>query len=117
VSGGEYGPVRSPVSRGTVPGVGLGGDYTKGERDVTRDQAAAFIADLEELTRKHGIEVAACSCCHSPWLLDTARAGHYGWDYVEETGVADSIDWKPDYTKPLTPPTVSDSPADDPPGS
>jgi hypothetical protein len=76
--------------------VGLGGDYTKGERDVTRDQAAAFIADLEELTRKHGIEVAACSCCNSPWLIDATTPGHYRWNWVEIGGVADGIDWKPD---------------------
>jgi hypothetical protein len=63
---------------------------------MTRDQAAAFIAELTELTRKHGIAVSACGCCNSPWLLDATTPGHYRWNWVEIGGVADGIDWKPD---------------------
>jgi hypothetical protein len=64
---------------------------------VTRDQAAAFIADLDELTRKHGIAVSACGCCDSPWLVEVGKDGAYvcQWDEWPSL-VASGLDWRPD---------------------
>jgi hypothetical protein len=28
-----------------------------------------FLEELTELSKKHGIYIAACGCCGSPWLL------------------------------------------------
>lgn len=41
----------------------------------------AFILELNELTRKHGVSVCGCGCCGSPWLNEDAdvsdeRAGY-----------------------------------------
>jgi hypothetical protein len=42
---------------------------------MTPEQIAAFLADLTELSRKHGIVIGGCGCCDSPNLspLDTAE--------------------------------------------
>jgi hypothetical protein len=32
-------------------------------------QKAAFLEDLEKLYRKYHIEIEACGCCNSPWLV------------------------------------------------
>lgn len=44
----------------------------------------AFLAELTELSRKHGIVIGGCGCCGSPWVykkdvLDTER-------YISENG-------------------------------
>jgi hypothetical protein len=39
------------------------------ERDLTQAEIYAFVADLTELTRRHGIKIDACGCCDSPWLI------------------------------------------------
>lgn len=31
---------------------------------------AAFLADLDALTEKHGIAIGGCGCCKSPFLED-----------------------------------------------
>ena len=44
----------------------------------------AFIAALEELTRKTGLKVQSCSCCDSPWLVTLSRKERgkkYGYQY------------------------------------
>jgi hypothetical protein len=33
------------------------------ERTITDEARAAFLADLTELSRRHGIELSACDCC------------------------------------------------------
>jgi len=34
------------------------------------NQVDAFLEELTTLTRKYGIEIKACGCCGSPFLLD-----------------------------------------------
>lgn len=34
-----------------------------------------FLAELTELTRKHGISIGGCGCCGSPWLNLNAQVG------------------------------------------
>lgn len=34
------------------------------------DRVEAFMKELEQLTKKHGIAVDACGCCNSPWVED-----------------------------------------------
>ncbi|MBK7822957.1 MAG: hypothetical protein IPJ61_18405 [Tessaracoccus sp.] len=38
--------------------------------DADRDR---FLADLTELSRKHGIIIGGCGCCSSPYLLRVDR--------------------------------------------
>ena len=44
---------------------------------IDPDKVAAFLADLTALTKKHGIEIAGCGCCGSPYLLETDKHGEY----------------------------------------
>ena len=32
-----------------------------------------FLKDLNEIAAKHGISIASCGCCNSPYLLDTGK--------------------------------------------
>lgn len=44
---------------------------------MTKDEED-FLEGLAELTRRTGIEIAACGCCNSPWLSPVkSRKGHY----------------------------------------
>lgn len=47
-----------------------------------------FLAELSELTLKHGIAIGGCFCCGSPWLttVDKSKAGCYGvsWGDVSQ---------------------------------
>jgi hypothetical protein len=42
--------------------------------DLTREAEAAFLAELTELTRKHGITIHGCGCCASPYLMASTEA-------------------------------------------
>jgi hypothetical protein len=44
-----------------------------------RARNVAFLRDLAELTRKHGIAIGGCGCCDSPFLcnLDGEDGGDY----------------------------------------
>jgi hypothetical protein len=47
------------------------------------DARDAFVAELTELTKKHGIKIWGCGCCGSPGLLplDKKEAnGSYSYD-------------------------------------
>lgn len=35
---------------------------------VTEEEALRFLIDLQVISDKHGIIVAACGCCDSPWI-------------------------------------------------
>jgi hypothetical protein len=63
-------------------------DYEKAE---LYDRMAAFLSDLNSLTRKHHIELCGCGCCGSPWLEDCKswETGYYtsGRGYDEVTWV------------------------------
>lgn len=69
----------------------------------TREQADAFLADLAELTKKHGLAVWSCGCCLSPWLEFVAqdeRDGKYtysyeGWELDDNESPIRSIQWEP----------------------
>ena len=32
------------------------------------ENEAAFVAELQQLTRKYKVAIAGCGCCQSPWL-------------------------------------------------
>ena len=44
---------------------------------IDPDKVAAFLADLTALTQKHGIEIAGCGCCGSPYLWEIDYPGEY----------------------------------------
>lgn len=46
----------------------------------------AFLLELRELTRKHGISIGGCGCCGSPWLDEEADVKDERAGYTEETG-------------------------------
>ena len=40
----------------------------------------AFLADLAAITKRHGVEIAGCGCCDSPYLTEAGPVGvgaHY----------------------------------------
>lgn len=37
-------------------------------KSVSREEARAFLEELTDLSIKHGIEIAGCGCCGSPFL-------------------------------------------------
>ena len=39
--------------------------------ELQKDQIAAFLQELTELTRKHKVAIAGCGCCGSPFLDST----------------------------------------------
>lgn len=64
------------------------------------EKVAAFLADLSELSRRHGIKVGACGCCGSPWLFGIKPeqiVGHYVLGRPESH---DQLEWKPGKPKP-----------------
>ena len=36
--------------------------------ELTTQQIKKFRAELTELSRRHGIAIAGCGCCGSPWV-------------------------------------------------
>jgi len=64
---------------------------------VSQDELNAFLADLSELTRKHGIRIGGCGCCGSPWACALEPDGRDGYRYKEEArnndGDALDIGW------------------------
>jgi len=43
------------------------------DRQVTKEQYTAFLCDLEEISRKHGIVIGGCGCCGSPFMNAMGR--------------------------------------------
>lgn len=43
----------------------------------SKEQVVAFLTELAELSRRHGIEIGGCGCCGSPFLreIDEAERG------------------------------------------
>lgn len=64
---------------------------------LTEARRAAFLIDLEALTRKHGIAVTGCGCCGSPDLVgvDTSdpQAG-YRDDHVQWIDPSNEYLWQ-----------------------
>lgn len=67
---------------------------------MTNEQKAAFLRDLTEITRKHGIAIDGCGCCGSPYLIEAdtsdARSG-YGEtppDQVKWIAPSNGYDWR-----------------------
>lgn len=59
---------------------------SKSAWEPTDEAAAAFMAELLPLARRHGIVIGACGCCGSPWLvtIESIRQG--------DCTIPDSID-------------------------
>ena len=51
----------------------------------------AFLLELRELTRKHGISIGGCGCCGSPFLDEAADVSDDRAGYVEKNG--DDLRW------------------------
>ena len=45
------------------------------ERDKGYPKRNAFLAELTELSRRHGIVIGGCGCCGSPFLEDDETRG------------------------------------------
>lgn len=67
---------------------------------MSQDELDAFLADLSELTRKHGIRIHGCGCCGSPWACKLEPDERDGYRYKEEArnndGDALDITWAKD---------------------
>lgn len=53
------------------------------------DKAArrqAFLLELRELTRKHGVAIGGCGCCGSPWLDEDVDVSDERAGYSEDSG-------------------------------
>ena len=51
-----------------------------------------FLAELTELTKKHGIAIGGCGCCGSPWITSDVDVGDDQSGYcVDEYG--DNLTW------------------------
>ena len=50
------------------------------------DRMNAFLSDLRALTIKHGVAIAGCGCCGSPFLDDKVDVSDPGAGYVHESG-------------------------------
>lgn len=54
---------------------------------ITKEDAAAFLKDLSELTRKHGFVIGGCGCCGSPYVHHLTRPGELtDLEYDRESG-------------------------------
>lgn len=51
---------------------------------MTREQIRNFLADLTEVSRKHGIKIEGCGCCGSPYLEECASTGEYELPIISE---------------------------------
>jgi hypothetical protein len=58
---------------------------------MDEDKLAAFLEELGELTKKHGLVINGCGECGSPWVEelkpDTYFPGDLQWDHDLQTYV------------------------------
>lgn len=59
-----------------------------------QQKIAAFLVDLTELTRKHGIYIHGCGCCGSPSLNGEPKPGAYFTD-----GNDNQLSWIEDHER------------------
>jgi GTPase involved in cell partitioning and DNA repair len=59
---------------------------------MTDEQQEALLADLTELSRKHGIKIGGCGCCGSPYFteMDRNMPGRY------QGGIGGALEWEED---------------------
>lgn len=77
---------KDEISKAIVNGTYIQKDYTDYTKDFQatelNDQTvSAFLKDLTELTKKHGIEICGCGCCGSPWLAVLDKRTQASEDY------------------------------------
>ena len=57
-------------------------------RDLTNEEMAAFLQDLNALAVKHRIAIGGCGCCGSPYLYGLSHedlaGGRYGFGSLED---------------------------------
>ena len=73
------------------------------ERDELMDdkKIKAFLKELTELSKWHGIVIGGCGCCGSPFLMDIERANKSSKKkrgcryrrYSKEYGISGDIGW------------------------
>lgn len=56
--------------------------------EIPKRKLEAFLMDLGGLAAQHGLIIAGCGCCGSPFLMPKSADGHYRCD---DSG--DSIQW------------------------
>lgn len=55
---------------------------------MTTTALAAFLRDLDALTRQHRLAISGCGCCGSPWIEPTSqqdRPTHLDLAYDRDT--------------------------------
>lgn len=69
---------------------------------IAAKKITAFLNDLNELTRQHGIVIGGCGCCGSPYLMSFADSGswlpsidtgHYHYAESGDDGYPDKLQW------------------------
>jgi hypothetical protein len=64
------------------------------------EKVAAFIADLDALTEKHGIAIEGCGCCMSPYLVKAGTDSCIGFgDLTQYASDRYSVYRDSDYAK------------------
>ena len=46
---------------------------------VSRERVDAFLTELTELSKKHGIVIDGCGCCSSPYVRDEDKLNSFGY--------------------------------------
>ena len=60
--------------------------------ELTPQEMETFRAELTELSRRHGIAIAGCGCCGSPWIEKVEDSdGRYN---LEDSTVLPTVMWE-----------------------